>query len=86
MGAEELTIGSIGISVVLSIILKLIYGSFTIGNKIKPWIAVILGMGLGVLAMFYIGEPVIFKSIVDYIIRGFMTGATAVGLYEMAKK
>jgi len=86
MTGTELAIGSVGISVILSILLRMIYNTFVIANKIKPWIAVGLGMSLGIVALFYYGEAATFKAIVTYLVQGFMTGATAVGLYEMTKK
>lgn len=81
---QELTIGAFGASIVLSIILRMVYNSFNINNKFKPWLAVGIGMVLGIVAMFYNGFSG-FKPLVDYLLSGFMTGATSVGLYEMTK-
>ena len=86
MTGQELTIGSFGISIILSILLRMIYNTVDIGNRFKPWIAVLMGMGLGMVALIYTGEIVSAKVIIDYLLRGFMTGATAVGFYEMTQK
>lgn len=82
---ENLAIGAVSASVILSILLRMLYNTFSISNKAKPWIAVSIGIFLGIVALFYNSETIDFKHIVDYAISGFMTGATAVGLYEMVK-
>jgi len=66
----------------------MIYGTWEINNRYKPWIAVIIGIVLGVVVMYYNRAPgsvVGFKLIVEHILGGFMTGATATGMYEMTK-
>jgi O-antigen/teichoic acid export membrane protein len=85
----EMAIGAFGVSVLLSVILRMLYNTWEIPNKIKPWIAVVIGILLAVVVMFYNLTPqatVGFKAWVDHILGGFMTGATAVGMYEMTKK
>ena len=86
MTGQELAFGSIGISVILSILLRMIYGTFEIANRWKPWIAVALGMGLAVVVLYATDAQCDFAHVVIYLVQGFMTGATAVGLYEMTKK
>jgi hypothetical protein len=83
---NELTLGSIGISVLLSILLRMIYGTLTIPNKAKPWIAVVLGVGLAIVALFVASPTITIGVVVTYVVQGFMVGATATGLYEMTKK
>ena len=82
----DFTIGAFGASIIISILLRLIYNTFVVSNKWKPWIAIIIGVGLGVLALFYSGDPRTIQLVVDYCVKGFMTGATAVGLYEITQK
>ena len=85
---QELAIGAFGVSVLLSVILRMLYNTFEIGNRGKPWIAVGVGIVLGIVVMYYnlpAGVCVGFKLIVDHVLGGFMTGATAVGMYEMTK-
>jgi len=88
MTGEDLTVGSVGLSVLLMIVLRLIYGTFPVSEKLKPWIAVLLGIGLAMLALWSSLKPevCIHRSMwIDYMIRGFMTGASAIGLHEMVK-
>lgn len=82
---DDFTIGAFGASLIISILLRLIYNTFTVNNRLKPWIAIITGIGLGILALFYSGEIRSLQIIVDYCLKGFMTGATAVGLYEITQ-
>jgi len=86
MTGQELTLGSIGISVILSILLRMVYNTFAIPNKFKPWIAVFLGMALAIVVMLSTGAAVAFAVVATYLVQGFMTGATAVGMYEMTKQ
>lgn len=86
MNGSEITLGSIGISILLSIALRMLYGTFEIANRWKPWIAVLLGMMLSALAMWvYAPAPITKVMIATFLVQGFMTGATATGLYEMTK-
>lgn len=82
---NELTIGSVGISVVLVILLKMIYNTFDITNKYKPWIAVIIGVALSMVWMIANSVAMETINVITYGVQGFMTGATAVGLHEMTK-
>jgi len=84
---QELQIGSIGISIILSILLRMLYGTWEVSGRFKPWIAVGCGLILSVVVMLTVlpvGQCDI-KAVVSYLVQGFMTGATATGLYEMTK-
>jgi hypothetical protein len=83
---NDLQIGSFGLSVILSLVLRMIYGTWEIDNRYKPWIAVGAGMVLAFVAMYTAGVACEAKAIVSYCTQGFMTGATATGIYEMTKK
>ena len=85
---QEMAIGAFGVSILLSIILRMLYNTWDISNKAKPWLAVSIGVLLGIVVMFYnlpTGSACGFRLIVDHVLGGFMTGATAVGMYEMTK-
>ena len=72
------------LSVLLSIIFKMAGGS--IGDRFKSLIAIVCGIALGIVGLFYTGEePRTTAMWVDYIIYGFMSGAAAVGLYEATR-
>lgn len=85
---QEMAIGAFGVSLLLSVILRMIYGTFEVNSRWKPWIAVIIGVLLGMVVMLYNlapGSTVGFRLIVEHVLGGFMTGATATGMYEMTK-
>jgi hypothetical protein len=86
---NEVNFGQYALPVILMVGLGFIYklfdradGTSYIPNRLKPLIAIGLGMALGIVGMFYNGIQPIFKNIVDYLLYGFMAGAGAVGLWE----
>jgi hypothetical protein len=86
---EEISFGQYALPVILMVGLAFFYkifdkadGTSYIPNRLKPLIAISLGMLLGIVAMFYNGIQPIFKNVVDYVLYGFMAGAGAVGLWE----
>jgi len=85
MDVQELQIGSVGVSVVLSIILRMVYGTWEIDNRWKPWISVGFGMILALVAMWVASAILDSKAIVSFLVQGFMTGSTATGIYELTK-
>jgi len=85
MTGQEITLGGIGISVILSILLRMIYSTWQVQNRFKPWIAVGIGMAASVTAILITMEPCAPQMVATYLAQGFMTGATATGIYEMTK-
>lgn len=88
---EFIMLGPFGGSILLSVLLRMIYSTSAgdVNNRWKSWIAAALGIGLGIVAMYYNLEPdmaVTFQAWVNNIAGGFVTGAGAVGFYEMTKK
>ena len=82
-------LGSMGITILLSIILRFVYFHFDIENKRKPLIAVSIGLALAIVSLFYNLSPdssITFRMVIDYLERGFLEGASAVGLYELSKQ
>lgn len=67
------------ITVFLSIVFKVLPG---VADGAKPFIAIILGMALGIVGIFYAGLQPTFPVVVDHVLYGLMTGAAAVGLWE----
>ena len=85
MTGQEITLGGALLSVLLSVVLRMIYGTWEIQKRFKSWIAVGIGIGLSIVAML-ISVPACTGLIVaTYVVQGFMTGATATGIYEMTK-
>jgi hypothetical protein len=82
---QELQIGSVGVSVILSILLRMLYGTWEINNRAKPWIAVGLGVGLAVVVMLATCPTCSLMTVLTYVVQGFMLGASATGIYEMTK-
>jgi len=89
---NEIQIGRYTLPVILMVILALVYKPFDKPDgtsKIPDWgkiyIAVAVGIGLGILALFMAGVPATLINIVGYILDGFYIGAGAVGIFNMAK-
>lgn len=79
----EVGIGQFSLPVILAVVLGVIYKAWpTISNRWKPLITIGVGLLLGIGAMFYTGEPVTPKLVVNYLLVGLMAGAAAIGLYE----
>jgi len=86
---QEISFGQYALPVILTVVLAVIYkqfdkadGTSSLPNRIKPLIAIGAGICLGVVGMFYNGVQPAFKAVVDYVLYGFMTGCSAVGLWE----
>ncbi len=89
-GQKEISLGQYALPVILMVVLSLIYKMIgqdgddpnLISNRAKPLIAILIGVGLGIVGMFYNGLAATFNNIVDSTLYGFMTGCSAVGLWE----
>lgn len=85
---EEVKFGGIAISVLLTIALGIIYkvaGEGVIHDRYKALISVLIGMLLGILAVSYQGLTWTVVNVVNNVIWGFMSGAAAVGMYELQR-
>ena len=81
----EVEFGQYGVPVILTVILAIVYKFVTFGDKYKALISVIVGIGLGIVAIPYKGLDWTIVAIVDHAIYGLMIGASAVGLYELSR-
>ena len=81
----DIQFGQYAMPVILTVILGIIYKFANFGDKYKALIAVLIGIGLGILAIPYKGIDWTVVSLVDHIIYGLMLGASAVGLYELQR-
>ena len=84
---QEIRFGAHAVPVILSAILGLIFkmAGTKIEDRWKSVIAVVCGVGLGILAIPYNGLEWTLPTVVDYAISGFMIGASSVGLYELQR-
>ncbi len=84
---EVVKFGQYGIPVLLTVILSLLYNFFgdKIQDRYKSVIAVGIGVGLGILGLAYQSLSWTVGNIVDYVLYGFMVGASSVGIYEVTR-
>lgn len=85
---EEVQLGQYGVPALLMIILMVIYnyiGEDKISNRVRPLIAIGLGIILSLVALGYKGLGFSFINVVDYFFYGLLQGASVVGLYEGQK-
>ena len=82
---EDITFGQYALPVILTVILGIVYKFLSFGDKYKALLAVVIGMGLGILSIPYKGMPWTVVTTVDALIYGLMVGASAVGLYELQR-
>lgn len=79
----EISIGHYSLPVILTVILGVVYKSVpTIPDRWKSLITIVVGLLLGIGAMFYTELPVTPKLVIEYLLVGLMVGAAAIGLYE----
>jgi len=79
--------GEYSIPVILTVILAIIYkcAGTSIADKWKALIAVIIGIGLGLLSISYTGKVWDVVTVVNGAVYGLMVGASATGLYELQR-
>jgi len=87
MDANSIMLGKYSLPFILSIVLGLIFKRMTVPDDLKPYIAMLVGCGLGVAALFYneLYSSINFPMVADYVLAGGMAGAAATGIYEMSK-
>ena len=84
----EVVFGNYSVPLVLTILLAITYKylpALKDNDKYKAAIAVGIGILLGILVIPYKGLDWSIITIVDYSLYGLMTGAAAVGLYELQR-
>lgn len=82
---QEVTFGAYAIPIILTVILAIVYKFITFGDQYKALLAVCVGIALGILAIPYKGLDWTIVAFVDHAIYGLMTGAAAVGIYELQR-
>ena len=82
----EITFGSVQVSLIITILLAIVYSHVpSLGNQWKILIALILGLGFGILKIPYDELPWTVVNVVNNLLQGFMVGASAVGLDQMRR-
>jgi len=85
-GMEEIKLGHYALPVILTVVLGFVYKVLDgIPDKTKPLIAMFIGIGLALVGLEYSGKAWVFRTIVDYVLYGFMMGASAIGIYEIQR-
>lgn len=79
---DEVTFGQYSLPVLLTVLMGVLFKFIPLGDRWKALFTIAIGTGLGILGLAYAGKPWEVKFIVDYALFGFMSGASAVGLYE----
>jgi hypothetical protein len=93
---DEIQIGQFSLSVILYVALGIFFKGFpnkVDGEKVscrvtdrwKAPVAVGLGMGLGLVGMMYSSLEWTAPNVINYLVSGFLSGASAVGLYEIQR-
>ena len=86
---EELQFGAFALSVIIAVILGVAYkivGDTILSDRIKVIIAMVVGLGLGAVAIPYAGLEWTTVNIVNNLLAGFMSAAAASGLYTWTNK
>jgi len=60
-------------------------GTNILSDRFKNAVALVLGMGFGILVMLQKGLPVTVPNFVGWAVFGLLEGAAAVGLYKSVK-
>ena len=82
----DMAFASVQVSFIIAIFLVIVYSYFpTLHNKWKIGIALILGVGFGLLKISYDGLPWTVVNVVDNLLQGFLVGASAVGIDQMRR-
>jgi len=84
---EEVQLGQYGVPVLLTIILMIIYNfaGEKIPKRVRPLLAIGLGIVLSLVAIGYKGIDFTFINVVDHVLYGLIMGSSVVGLYEGQK-
>ena len=89
MGTQEIMFGQYALSVILTAVMALIFmifkrddGTNVISDKWKNLIVILVGLGLGLLSIWYLAKPTTIVNVVTGLLDGFFTAMSAVGLWK----
>lgn len=82
----EIQFGGVGATVIITLILMIFYNFLPeMKNKWKILIAVLCGLGFGMLKIAYDQLDWTVVNIVNNLFQGFLVGAGSIGLHQMQK-
>jgi len=86
---NEITFGQYGLSVILTVIMALVFmmckrpdGTSCIDDKWKNLIVILVGIGFGLLSIWYFDNPASLKNTINGLLDGFFTAMSAIGLWK----
>jgi hypothetical protein len=89
---NEIQLGQYAVPFLITIFLAVIFkpldnadGTSKVADWVKGYVALALGIALGIVAMLYKGIQPTFVMWVDYILYGFVQGAASIGIFKLAQ-
>lgn len=82
----DLSIGNFMATPIITAFLAVVYKFTVIPNWAKPFIAMLIGVAVGVWAMYYSVADPTFQNWSDHLLGGWTQGMAAVGLWEGVSK
>jgi hypothetical protein len=86
---QEIMFGQYALSVILTAVMALVFmlckrddGTSCVSDKWKNLIVILVGLGLGLLSIWYLAKPASVVNIVTGLLDGFFTAMSAVGLWK----
>jgi len=84
--AKEFSFGQYSLPALLTIFTMGLFSFWQVSDRLKPPITLTLGIGLGVLWIFYAGATCTVPTVVDSVFYGAIQGFAAIGIYETQDK
>ena len=86
---QEIMFGQYALSVILTAVMALVFmlckkadGTSCVSDKWKNLIVIMVGIGLGLLSIWFLGKVADVKNVVTGLLDGFFTSMSAVGLWK----
>jgi hypothetical protein len=89
---NEIQLGQYAVPFLITIFLAILFkpldnpdGTSKVADWVKGYFALVIGIGLGIIAMLYKGVQPTFVAWVDYILYGLVQGAASIGIFKLAQ-
>ena len=86
---EVIMFGQYGLSVILTVVMAFVFmlckredGTSCMSDKWKNLVVIVIGLGLGLLSIWYAGKVATVQAVVNGLLDGFFTSMSAVGLWK----